>query len=205
MPSLDILKKRTADIIDIGNEQKFSVLLPLVQFAGTKSVLFEIRSPQLNVQPGEICFPGGRIEPGDLNAEATAIRETCEELGLKKSDLKIAGPLDLLITPFQTMITPFAGQINDYRNIKPNPAEVASVFYVPLDFFLNTEPQTFQAKITINPPPDFPFHLLPNGKTYNWRTGKYPVHFYIYEDHVIWGITARILNNFIRLLKQLTK
>ncbi|MFZ5942578.1 MAG: NUDIX hydrolase [Bacillota bacterium] len=200
---LDITKfsGRQADILDIHKFTKFAVLLPVVEYNNEESILFEIRSSSLAVQPGEICFPGGRIETQDKDEKESALRETCEELGLTRSDINIIGPLDVLLTPFDTKISPFVGRLTDYTQITPNPSEVESIFYVPLKFFLENRPQTYYSNITISPPPDFPFHLLPNGKTYNWRKGKYPVHFYIYEDKVIWGITARILYNFIQIIK----
>lgn len=202
MLNLDVIKNRTARIIDLDKCQKFAVLLPLLQYKGKEVVLFEIRSQKLTVQPGEICFPGGGSEPHDKNGEATAIRETSEELGLATDDIELIGPLDLLITPFQTVIYPFVGRLHDYSSIAPNKEEVESIFYVPLEFFLNNQPRTFYTQINITPPHDFPYDLLPNGKTYNWRVGKYPVHFYRYQDKVIWGITARIIHNFIQILKK---
>lgn len=202
MIDLTKIRGRKAEIIDQDKYQRSAVLLPIVKYQDRECILFEIRSQNLTIQPGEICFPGGGTEPGDKNEEATAVRETCEELGLSKSDIRIIGPLDILITPFQTIITPFVGTLADVKKIVPNKNEVESIFYVPIEFFLSTPPKTYFTKTTISPPPDFPYNLLPNGKTYNWRTGSYPVYFYIYEDKIIWGITARIVNNFIQILKQ---
>ncbi|KJS22737.1 MAG: hypothetical protein VR72_04185 [Clostridiaceae bacterium BRH_c20a] len=202
MVDLTRIKNRRAKIIDQEKYRKSAVLVPLVNYQDEECLLFEVRSQTLNIQPGEICFPGGGVEPTDKNEEETAVRETCEELGLSTSEIEVIGPLDILITPFQFMITPFAARLDDYHKITLNKSEVESVFYVPVDFFLNNPPETYLTKVTISPQPDFPAHLLPNGKTYNWRAGSYPVHFYQYKDHTIWGITARIVENFVKIIKQ---
>ncbi|KJS84956.1 MAG: hypothetical protein JM58_09290 [Peptococcaceae bacterium BICA1-8] len=202
MIDLTRIKNRRAKIIDQEKYRKSAVLVPLVNYQDEECLLFEVRSQKLNIQPGEICFPGGGVEPRDKNEEETAVRETCEELGLSTSDIEVIGPLDILITPFQFMITPFIARLDDYKKITLNKSEVESVFYVPVDFFLNNPPETYLTKVTISPRPDFPAHLLPNGKTYNWRAGSYPVHFYQYQGHTIWGITARIIENFIEIIKQ---
>lgn len=195
------LKNRTARLIGEEKCKQSAILVPIVSYQNEDCLLFEVRSQNLKSQPGEICFPGGRVEQRDKNEEETAVRETCEELGLSKSDIKVVGPLDILVTPFQFKITPFVAQLDDYRKIKLNQSEVESVFYVPAKYFLNNPPQTYFNKITIQPHSDFPLHLLPNGKTYNWGKGSYPVHFYQYQEYVIWGITARIIQNFVQILK----
>lgn len=200
MLDLNKLKYRKSKIIDEDKYHQSAVLVPIVNYQGEECLLFEVRSQNLTAQPGEICFPGGRVEPSDKTPEETAVRETCEELGLSIMDIEVISPLDLLVTPFQFMITPFVARLQDYKKISPNHDEVESVFYVPINFFLNNPALTHFTKVTISPERDFPVHLLPNGKTYNWRTGSYPVHFYKYQKHIIWGITARIVNNFIGII-----
>lgn len=75
-----------------------AVLLPLVNTPQGVSVLFEVRAAKLGWQPGDVCFPGGRAECSDESFEATAVRETCEELGLESSCIKITGGLNYLVT-----------------------------------------------------------------------------------------------------------
>jgi len=201
LPDLNKLKNRQAQILDHKKYHKSAVILPLINYQRQDCLLFEIRSPNLKSQPGEICFPGGGIEATDNTAENAAIRETCEELGLEKTDIEIIGPLDILVTPFQALIYPFTARLKDYKKISPNEAEVEDIFYVPLQHFLENKPQTYYTQVSIKAQTNFPFHLLPNGKTYNWRKGVYPINFYIYQDKIIWGITARIIKNFIDLVK----
>lgn len=198
----NMFKNRSANVL--GHEQMriSSVLLPLLEKEDQLHVLFQVRGKQLRSQPGEICFPGGGVEQQDKNEAETAIRETCEELGLKRNQIKIIAPLDLCITPFHLMIYPYVGVILEPDAIRPNDFEVEEVFTVPLDYLLNYEPKLHPVHLQMRPDDSFPYHLIPHGKSYKWRTGKVPEYFYFYDKYVIWGITARILTNFIQLIKQ---
>src|SRR5881394_4216391 len=96
----DKLKDRTPSILGEENFAKYAILLPLIQKEDGIHVLFEVRSLELRRQPGEICFPGGRIDLQDKDEKTAAIRETMEELGLKKEDITGVFPLDILLSPF---------------------------------------------------------------------------------------------------------
>ncbi len=179
-----------------------AILVPLVHADGKLSVLFEVRSKNLSSQPGEICFPGGRIDATDLNAEAAAVRELSEEIGIPKNQVSIIAPLDYLVTPFRGVIYPFVGVIEDLSALVLNDDEVAEVFTVPLDYLYEHEPKRFEMGITFEPASDFPFDLIPNKKTYNGRTQTIPELFYFYENYVIWGLTARVLHHFLSITKR---
>ena len=146
-------------------------------------------------------FPGGRIEQGDGSALEAAIRETCEELGLNRQDLEYVGPLDILLTPFNVLIYPFVCQVRKNAVIKPNSSECKSLLYVPLAYLLETEPITSEVAVKLVPSADYPYELIPGGKDYPWRDGTYAQFFYVWQGHVIWGLTARILEHFLSLLK----
>lgn len=178
-----------------------AVLVPLITYKKEPALLFEVRSHELKVQPGEICFPGGHMENNEQPRE-TALRETSEELRIDPNNIELLGPLDILMTPFQLIIYPFVGYISPNIKLHPDPREVEKVFAVPLDFFLSTEPQVHHIQLSVNPESDFPFELIPDRKDYKWRKGKYPVYFYFYQDYVIWGITARIINHFVQVLRE---
>ncbi len=179
--------------------KEFSVLVPIVESAGGHSLLFEVRSESLNNQPNEICFPGGKIESLEESVKA-AVRETSEELLLPANNIKVTGELDTLVTPFNTVIYPFAGLLYDYHGTY-NIDEVKEVFYIPLSFLLETEPQCHYIDIQMKPREGFPYEMIQEGRNYPWAKGKYPVYFYTYQNRIIWGITARITYNFIQLLK----
>jgi len=177
-----------------------AVFVPVIEKGGRLEVLFEVRSLNLKGQPGEICFPGGAMEPGE-NPETTARRETCEELLVTQNQLEIWGKLDFLLMPFGLIIYPLAGFLKDAANLKPNPAEVAEVFSVPLSRLAATMPEYYEIPLLPSPPEDFPFLKIPHGRNYPWRRGVLPEYFYEVEGRVIWGMTARILRNFLLVVQ----
>jgi len=199
---LESLRGRIPNILEHEKAVKSAVLLPLVEYKGETCILFEKRSMSLNKQPGEICFPGGAIEESDQGKAVAAIRETCEELGLVPEDIDLIAPLDIMVTPFNYIIYSYAGSIKDYNKIKPNPDEVDEVFCVPLSFLLNNKPIKKKMSLIMDAPEDYPYELIPHGINYPFLRATYPQHFYIWQEYVIWGMTARILNHFLKLLRQ---
>lgn len=185
-----------------GRYQVFGVLVPLIEGEESCRILLEVRASTLRKQPGEISLPGGRKEKGETPLEA-AIRETSEELTIPKRAVSVFGPLDYLVTPFNYLIYPFVGEIKKpyIDHITGAPGEVDEVFTVPLEYFLNTRPECYRMATKFQAPREFPFGLIPDGEDYNWSTGTYPVCFYCYKDHIIWGITARIIKNLVNRLK----
>jgi coenzyme A diphosphatase NUDT7 len=196
------LKYREPHVLGHEKYSKSAVMLPLIEREGILHILFEVRADHLRRQPGEICFPGGRVDLTDTDTRQTAIRETCEELGLQPYQIEPIAALDFLTGSFNTIIYPYVGKITAGSKIVANPSEVAEVFYVPLDYLLTTMPERYDIQIQSQPQEGFPFHLIPNGKDYNWRRGVIPEFFYRYKDYVIWGLTARILHHFISLIKK---
>ena len=181
--------------------KRASVTIPLVKYNNSLHILFEVRAKTLRTQPNEVCFPGGKIE-NDENPLTTAIRETCEEIGICEDKIKVISPLDIFVSPFNTIIHPYLVFIEDINNMKINVDEVQEVFFVPLDFLLNTNVNTFINKVNITPDDNFPYELIPKKHNYKFSTGSYEVPFYLYNNYVIWGITAKILLNFLSYLKQ---
>jgi peroxisomal coenzyme A diphosphatase NUDT7 len=192
---------RTPQILGHESVRRAAVMVPLIQVKGELSILFQVRGHKLRHQPGEICFPGGRIEPDDLTEEAAAIRETCEELGIHAADLELIGDLDIFVTT-HSIIYPFLGKLRENVDMYPDPDEVHEVFTVPLQFLLTHEPELYLVPIEMKPPEDFPFDSIPGGKYYKWRKASIPEYFYRYGDKVIWGMTARILRDFIGRIKK---
>ncbi|WP_050182014.1 NUDIX hydrolase [Domibacillus robiginosus] len=192
--------ERKPDILGSENIVKFSVLLPLIQKSGELHVLFEVRSLLMRRQPGEICFPGGKIDYSDEGPVHAAVRETHEELGIPMDGIEVLFPLDYMISPFGTVIYSYVGLI-DMSNMQLNEAEVGEVFTVPLSFLLKTEPDLHYVKLHPEPEESFPYHLISQGKNYAWQTKKMEEYFYFYEDRIIWGLTARILKHFLDILR----
>lgn len=188
----------------IGHEQInwYSLLLPLIEKEDGMHLLFEVRSLNMRRQPGEICFPGGRVDQEDQNSEETAMREAVEELGIPTHLIKDVSSFGYMLSPFGMKIDAHVGVLDSTEDsLKPNPHEVEEVFTVPLEYFLRTEPEIHYIQMEVQPEEGFPYENIPNGKQYQWSKQRYAEHFYYYGDRVIWGLTARILYDFIKRLK----
>lgn len=114
-----------------------AVLVGLVPRASGIQVLLTRRTDALRHHAGQVAFPGGRIEPGDADARAAAIRETGEEIGLPASDLAPMGWLDPLVTITGFAVLPLVATIDPGYRPHPDPREVADVFEVPLEFLMS--------------------------------------------------------------------
>jgi len=198
---LNKLKNHRPTLYNEENIKKYAVLLPLLEKNNETHLLFEVRSLNLRSQPGDVCFPGGGVEKNDTNEQHSAIRETAEELGISQANIYDVYPLDIMIPTPERMIYPFVGRLENGINLSPNKAEVAETFTIPLNYFLQTKPKKYNVTLEAIPENNFPYHLIVGGKNYNWRARKVNQYFYIYEDKVIWGLTAKIILNFISLLK----
>lgn len=186
----------------IGQEKcrQYAILIPLIRVEGVTCMLFEKRSRNLRRQPGEICFPGGKLEPNESLLEC-AIRETVEELNIEKEQISIIGAGDIYISPFNLMIHPYIGEINDYRDTF-SLEEVDDIIKVPLHFFREHPPEVFVSTLINEPAEDFPYELIPGGVNYPWAKGSHEVLFYRYQDWVIWGMTAQIVKSVLRLFDE---
>jgi len=158
-----------------------AVLIPVVLRETTPTVLLTRRTESLTDHPGQISFPGGRVEAGDRGAADTALRETREETGLEPRTVQIVGylPPHAVVTGFA--ITPVVGFVEPGFALRPDPVEVAEVFEVPLDFFLEPANRTLGRR--------------------RFRDVEFPLVEYRYERRRIWGATAQILDSFITQIK----
>ncbi len=176
--------------------KKSAVLIPLVKVGNSYSILFELRSKTMKTQPGEISFPGGKIEEKETPKEA-CIRETCEELGITQNNIEIISPLDIYVSPSNLIIHPYLGILKDINNININKDEVDHTFIVPIDYLLDYKADYYTNDVKVIPNKNFPYEKIPHKENYKFAEGNYPVWFYEYNNYVIWGITARILENFL--------
>lgn len=184
--------------VDVKN--RFSVMIPLIKRDGEIHLLFEKRAFTLRNQPGEISFPGGRIEKGESPREA-AIRETAEEILISEREIEIYSEGDFVVNPYAAIIYTFVGEIKkDFDKISPSVDEVEKVFTVPLSYFLKTRPKSYKINLRVERNKEFPYHLIPNGVNYKFKRGREEVLFYEYEDEIIWGFTAKMARRFVENL-----
>jgi len=186
----------------IGKHRRFSVLVPLVEKDGEPNLLFEMRSSQLDNQPGEVCFPGGRMEAGETPEEC-AVRETVEELGVGYEDIRVISQLDTLHTYTNSTLYSFLGEIKYDRILedKLNKQEVEYVFLVPLSKFIDNDPFIYKVDIHPGIGEDFPYHLVSSTRGYNWKKGDYEYPIYTFGKEKIWGLTGRIIHNMLQVLE----
>ncbi|MDR7870963.1 MAG: CoA pyrophosphatase [Tissierellaceae bacterium] len=183
---------------------EFAVLIPLINNKGKWEVIYELRAINMKSQPGEVSFPGGRLEKGETFKDA-AIRETMEELNIDENNINVLGELDYLISYANLEIHCFLATISglDVDNIIPNPSEVDHLFTIPLDFILNNDPKAYSLEMETKYNEEFPYNLIPNGKNYNFRKSKRSIYFYEYNDYIIWGYTATMTKHLSKILKDL--
>ncbi|WP_342539401.1 CoA pyrophosphatase [Sporosarcina sp. FSL K6-1540] len=188
----------------IGEETalRSAVLIPLVQVDEEWHILFEVRSFTMRKQPGDISFPGGRIDSTDPSPMEAALRETHEELGVDPKTVTIVGTLSPYIASSSFVIYPFVATI-DYNQIihSYNKEEVEEVFTIPLKWLLNYEPYMHSVSVEPVPSLNFPYEKIMNGAQYQWRARSMEEWFFDYEKYTIWGLTARILKHFIEIIK----
>ncbi|MEB3196234.1 MAG: CoA pyrophosphatase [Candidatus Sericytochromatia bacterium] len=158
------------------------VLVALWPGANGWQVVFTRRSERLNTHPGEISFPGGRIEPGELRPEDTALREAEEELGLAAAHVDVIGCLDDVSTLKAVRITPVVAVIPAAYPFAIQHDEVAEVFSVPWRTFLD------------------PAQRQETWWSRDAGTPARQIIFYQAGPHLIWGATARIIDTWVSAL-----
>lgn len=161
-----------------------AVLVPIVRDPAGPRMLLTQRNAHLRHHGGQISFPGGGAEPEDLDAARTALRESEEELGLPPGRVQVAGYLDPHVTVSGFCITPVVGLLPPALSLRPDPAEVAEIFDVPLAFLL--DPANHQRRTTMVQGRELVYHAIAYGP---WN---------------IWGATAAMIVNLAEKLRLAT-
>ena len=143
-----------------------AVLVPLVNRHDGLSVLLTQRTSHLHDHAGQISFPGGRAEADDDSMEATALRETCEEIGLDPQLVNILGRLPDYITGTGYRVTPVVGLVEPAFELRLDDFEVAEVFEVPLHFFL--DPANHELRSLMWEGRERQFYAMPYGERFIW-------------------------------------
>jgi 8-oxo-dGTP pyrophosphatase MutT (NUDIX family) len=161
-----------------------AVLVPIFNKDGIWHVLYTRRTDSVEDHQGQVSFPGGVIEANDEGPLQAALRETQEEIGIQPEDVQILGALKPLPTVTNFIVVPIVGTIPWPYKFNLNEEEVATVFSVPLDWLV--DPDNLEVR-----------EWKPEGP---WSS--VPVHFFRpYEGEVIWGATARITIQLLKLLQ----
>jgi 8-oxo-dGTP pyrophosphatase MutT (NUDIX family) len=173
-----------------------AVLVPIVMrgadFAQS-TILLTQRANHMSTHPGQIAFPGGKVDPQDANHQATALREAQEEVGLDPQHVQVIGELPVYVTGTAFWVTPVIALVKPEFDLKPNADEVQDVFEVPLTFLMNPahhRRHAFEWQGTQRQWFSMPYQesrLRPDGQSEE-------------IDRFIWGATAAMLRNFYRFL-----
>jgi 8-oxo-dGTP pyrophosphatase MutT (NUDIX family) len=144
------------------------------------TVILTLRPETMRKHPGQISFPGGRIDPGDDGPVAAALREAEEEIGLPRSAVEIIGIADRYRTITGFEVTPVVGIVPPDLPLRPHPGEVAALFEAPLHYLL--DPAHQQARSAM------------------WRGQERHYYEIDYQGRRIWGATAAMIVNLSRRL-----
>lgn len=200
----------TKGIMD--SEEYFNsvVLLLLTKIEDEYHIVIQKRSPNIR-QGGELCLPGGGIEPDESPVE-TVCRETSEELGIPQSAVQILARLDTVVAALGAIVHVYVG----YTDLSPdqfciNPHEVQEVYTLPLYYLLKQEPEVYELLVKAHPLVHgnsdstglLPSKELDLPEIYHQPWGNFRQKVYVYRESfgVIWGITAKILRNFTKIMK----
>ena len=185
----------------LGARHEYAVLCPFLDLPEGLHLLFEVRANGLR-QGGEVCFPGGRLEPGETPG-ACALRETEEELAIPRGEVHLLGPVDFLCSQAGFLMRPYVGLVSPagLSALSPSPAEVAETFTVPFSFFRETEPEVYVYDLVSVPPADFPYEAVGVQPDYPWARGRVDVPIWHWHGHAVWGMTARIVRELVRSME----
>ena len=147
----------------------------------TPTVILTLRPDTMRKHPGQISFPGGRIDPDDDGPIAAALREAEEEIGLPPDKVEVIGMADRYRTITGFEVTPVVGVVPPNLSLRPHPGEVADMFEVPLAHLL-----------------DPAHHVV---RTVDWRGAERRYYEIDHEGRRIWGATAAMIVNLARRLE----
>ena len=158
-----------------------AVMLLLYRKEGDYCVLLNKRSMTVEHHKGEMSFPGGAKDPEDTDFEDTARRETHEEMGIARDDITILGRLDDNVTRSNFLVKVFVGTIPYPYDFQPSSIEIAEVVEIPLNVLRDPGSWRWDSR-------------LEDGE-------RVAVRSYGYQDHLVYGATAKILDQFIEIVE----
>jgi 8-oxo-dGTP pyrophosphatase MutT (NUDIX family) len=173
------LASRTPDLIAGNGHKPAAVLIPIQERQDGDYLVLTKRGDNMPTHKGQIAFPGGRVHAGDADLVATALRESHEEIGIVPEQVRVLGRLDEFTAGYGIVVTPVVGVIPARYDFRLDLAETSAVASVPISTLM--APGTYVKNA----------HLSPGGHP--------SYHFYVNNGWDIWGVTARILVQFLEL------
>jgi len=150
--------------------------MPIFERDAEPYLLLTLRTNEVLTHKGQISFPGGMRHDNEP-LQSTALRETYEEVGIEESKIEVLGQFHEYLSNTGYCVTPFAGYVLEPHNAVPQVGEVAEILHVPIRIFLDPARLRIEQRL---------------------RMGRIAdVHFYSYGSHEIWGLTARIIKDFL--------
>ena len=173
------LQARTPELIAGNGHKPAAVLIPIQERADGDYIVLTKRGDNMPTHKGQIAFPGGRVHAADADLVATALRESHEEIGVVPEHVRVLGRLDEFTAGYSIVVTPVVGVIPPQYDFRLDLSETSAIASVPIRSLM--EPGTYVKNA----------HLSPGGHP--------SYHFYVNNGWDIWGVTARILVQFLEL------
>ena len=174
----------------------FSCMVPLVEIAGKDHLVLEVRNQGILHQPGEICFPGGEMYDDEAPG-VCAMREVCEELGLRRDSVHVINQMDTYHGLQGMKVYSFICRV-DPVPFDPDPRAVREVLTIPVDFFLHNLPEMHHLDVLQRQRAG---DSLEEAIAQNLTEGNRDVPVYRYGDQTIWGLTAMLLLDFSTIVR----
>jgi 8-oxo-dGTP pyrophosphatase MutT (NUDIX family) len=172
------LVERSRVALEWPNFRRAAVLVPLLKTEAGFELLFTVRAAHLSNHAGEISFPGGRIDAGETIDDA-ARREAFEEIGLTVTSEAILGYLDDVPSPAKYIVTPVVAVLEKPLEFTLSQAEVEEIFTANLAELAGLEPRSEERVLQGN---------------------RRLIHFYTYQERVIWGLTGNVVKNLLDVI-----
>lgn len=176
---IQVLQTRTPELIPGNGHRPAAVLIPIQERADGDHLVLTKRGDNLPTHKGQIAFPGGRVHAADPDLFHTALRESREEIGIEPEHVRVLGRLDEFTAGYGIVVTPVIGIIPSPYDFRLDHSETTAIASIPVRSLM--EPASYVKDA----------HMSPGGHP--------SYHFYINNGWDVWGVTARILVQFLEL------